>query len=191
MAIPRTFIEELLSAGRGVLALLRGDRKAASYFDLSLRGVTSSLIVFLLVNTALAYGPALVRSGTQGGGTGIALILYLALTVIPIALAALVLRQVKRLDGFVPFLVADFWSSSFLGATMALLLLIGVPFELTVIGMGIVVIIVEVNVARLIITLPPLQIASFVLAQLVGGLIGQLLLGMLLGAPADIGAVPA
>lgn len=188
---PTTFIEELVSAGRGVLALVMGDRKAPSHFDLSQRGLAGSLIVFLAVNAFMAYAPALFRAAPgDGHGIGIGLLLSLALAAIPIALAALVLRQIRRLDGFVPFLVADFWANSFLSVAMAVLLLIGLPFELTVIGLGIVVLIVEINIARLIVTLPPLQIATFVVAQFAGGLVGVMLLGALMGSP-DVAAVPA
>lgn len=187
---PTTFIEELVSAGRGVIALIMGDRKAAGYFDLSLRGLASSLIIFLAVNAFMAYAPALLRAApADGRGVGIGLLISLALAAIPVALAALVLRQFKRLDGFVPFLVADFWANSFLSVAMAMLLLIGLPFEITVIGLGIVVLIVEINIARLIVTLPPLQIATFVIAQFAGGLVGVMLLGMLIGAPTGV-AVP-
>ena len=187
---PTTFIEELVSAGRGVIALVMGDRKAAGYFDLSLRGLASSLIVFLAVNALMAYAPALLRAApADGRGVGIGLLISLALAAIPVALAALVLRQFKRLDGFVPFLVADFWANSFLSVTMAVLLLFGLPFEITVIGLGIVVLIVEINIARLIVTLPPLQVATFVIAQFAGGLVGVMLLGMLIGAPTGV-AVP-
>lgn len=191
MANPRTFIEEVLSAGRGVLALILGDRKAASYFDLGLRGLAGSLIAFLGVDAILAYGPLLVSPATgSAGGTGTGLLISLALAAIPIALAALVLRMVGRMDGFVPFLVADFWANAFLSLLMALLLLLGFPFVFTVMALAIVVIVVEVNVARLIVTLPPLQIALFVVAQFMGGLIGMVLLGMLLGGP-EMAAVPA
>lgn len=181
---PTTFIEELVSAGRGVIALVMGDRKAAGYFDLSRRGLASSFIVFLAVNAFMAYAPALLGAPHGGGrGVGIGLLISLALAAIPVALAALVLRQIKRLDGLVPYLVADLWANSFLSVAMALLLLAGLPFELTVIGLGIVVLIVEINIARLIVTLPPLQIATFVIAQFAGGLVGVMLLGMLIGAP--------
>ena len=191
MANSKTFIEEAVSAGRGVLALIVGDRKAGRFFDLGLRGLTGSLIAFLGVNAVMAYAPALLSPSPQGGGIGTGLLMSLGLAAIPIALAALVLRQMKRLDGFVPFLVADFWANSFLSVVMALLLLAGSPFEITVIGLGIVVLVVEINIARLIVSLTPLQIASFVVAQFAGGLIGVMLLGMLLGAPADVGAIPA
>ena len=191
MANSKTFIEEALSAGRGVLALIVGDRKAGRFFDLGLRGLTGSLIAFLGVNAVMAYAPALLSPSPQGGGIGTGLLMSLGLAAIPIALASLVLRQMKRLDGFVPFLVADFWANSFLSVVMALLLLAGSPFEITVIGLGIVVLVVEINIARLIVSLTPLQIASFVVAQFAGGLIGVMLLGMLLGAPADVGAIPA
>jgi hypothetical protein len=184
---PKSFIDEMVSAGRGVLALIMGDRKAGSYFDLTLRGLTGAMIAFLTVNAFMAFAPALLQGAPQGG-VGIGLLTSLALAAIPVGLAALVLRQFRRLDGFVPFLVADLWGNSFLSVGMALLLLTGLPFEFTVIALGIVVLIVEINIARLIVTLPPLQIATFVIAQFAGGLVGVMLLGMLLGGSPDVPA---
>ena len=186
---PKSFIDELVSAGRGVLALIMGDRKAGSHFDLTPSGLAGSMIAFLSVNAFMAYVPALFHGAPQGG-VGIGLLTSLALAAIPVGLAALVLRQFRRLDGFVPFLVADLWANSFLSVAMALVLLVGLPFELTVIVLGIVVLIVEINIARLIVTLPPLQIATFVIAQFAGGLVGVMLLGMLLGGSPDA-PVPA
>jgi hypothetical protein len=48
------------------------------------------------------------------------------------------------------------------------------------------VIIVEVNIARLIVTLPPLQIAMFLIAQLVGVSIGLLLISFLFPLPPEV-----
>lgn len=191
MAQPTTFIEEFVSAARGVLALIVGDRQAARHFDLGPRGLLGALIAFLGTNAVMAYAPMLFRPDSQTAGIGAGLLASLALAAIPVAFAALVLRQVKRMDGFVPFLVADFWANSILSIGMALVLLLGFPFELTVIALGIMVLVVEVNIARLIVTLPPLQVAMFVVAQFAGGLIGVMMLGLMVGAPAETGGLPA
>jgi hypothetical protein len=53
------------------------------------------------------------------------------------------------------------------------------------------VIIVEVNIARLIVTLTPIQIAMFLIAQLVGVSIGLLLVGFLFPVSPEVLAPPA
>ena len=78
------------------------------------------------------------------------------------------LRQIGRLDGLVPYLVADNWATFFITIISTLLSLAGIGDEFAIIALGILVIIVEINIARLIVTLPGLQIAMFLIAQLVG-----------------------
>lgn len=126
-------------------------------------------LVFLLYS--------LGRAATQ------AVILGGMLFVIQFAVSYLVLRQMGRLDGFVPFLVADNWATFFTSILSLGLLLSGLPADVVIIAIGIVVIIVEINIARLIVTLPPLQIAMFIVAQLVGSGIGLLLLGGMVAMP--------
>ena len=61
-----------------------------------------------------------------------------------------------------------------------------------VIAIGILVIVIEINIARLIVTLSPLQIAMFLVAQLVGVSIGLLLIGIMFPlSPADLEAIAA
>ncbi|HTM76874.1 MAG TPA: hypothetical protein VL133_04530, partial [Devosia sp.] len=95
----------------------------------------------------------------------------------------LVLRQMGRLDGFIPFLVADNWATFFTSILSLLLIVFGGPGDVVIIAIGLVVIIVEVNIARLIVTLAPLQIAIFIIAQVVASALGLLLLGGMLPAP--------
>ena len=64
------------------------------------------------------------------------------------------LRQIGRLDGLVPYLVADNWATFFITIVSTLLTLVGIGDEFAIIALGILVIIVEVNIARLIVTLP-------------------------------------
>ena len=52
-----TLFEELTAAGRGVVALVVGDRRASDYFDFSRRGLYGSFIALLLAQLLAAYGP--------------------------------------------------------------------------------------------------------------------------------------
>src|SRR5690606_17632895 len=55
-----TILQELTAAGRGLLALVTGDRKAATYFDFSQRGLAGSFIAFLTVTGLNAALPVLL-----------------------------------------------------------------------------------------------------------------------------------
>jgi hypothetical protein len=88
-----------------------------------------------------------------------------------IAAAALVLRQLKRPDALVPYIVVDNWATFYLTIATTLLGLVGAGGELMFIATGIVIIIIMINIARLILTLTPWQIASFLVVQLVSGVI--------------------
>ncbi len=190
MANSRTFIEEGLAAGRGVLALLVGDRKAARYFDLGPGGLPGSLIAVLGVELVVSYGPALLGLAGRSGGAGMGLLLGLGAAAMQAGMVWLFLGLIRRTDGFVPFMVADFWASALLTMAWVLLLMVGLPPLFVTTAFAVVALVVEVNIARLIVTLPPLQIAGLVLAQLLGGFIALQLIGPLLGLPPEMAAVP-
>lgn len=180
-----TFLDELVNAARGCLALLTGNRQAATHFDFSYRGLVGSIIAFLIASGLGAFGGQLFGLQSAPGAATQALVLGGILFLLQIGVSYLVLRQMGRLDGFVPFLVADNWATFFTSFLSLGLLLFGGPSDIIFIAIGIVVIIVEVNIARLIVTLAPLQIALFIVAQLVASTAGLLLLGGLVpSAPA-------
>ena len=183
---PTTLIDELVAAARGVVAILRGDRKAAQYFDFSRRGLAGSFIAFLVATAFSAYVP-LIGGGGQDTqiSTGRLLVMAVFLFGVQIGFSALVLRQLNRLDGFVPYLVADNWATFFITALTTLLALFGVSGDLVVIIVGILVLIVEINIARLIATLGPWQIAMLLVAQLVGVSLGLIVVGILFPLPPD------
>jgi hypothetical protein len=183
-----TFIDELKAAARGSVALLIGDRGAANYFDFSLRGLCGSAIAFLLATALNAYLPALLGMQVGSGTITRGLLMVALLLALQIAFSAIVLRQLKRLDGFVPYLVADNWVTFFITLLSTGLMLFGVSGDVAIIGIGILVIVVEINIARLIVTLSPLQIAMFLIAQLVGVSIGLLIYGMVMPLPPDAAA---
>ena len=178
-----TFLDELGNAARGCLALLMGNRQAATHFDFSQRGLVGSIIAFLFASALMAFGPHLFGFSSAPGDATQALLLGGVLFLIQLAIAWLVLRQMGRLDGFVPFLVADNWATFFTSFLSLGLLMFGGPADIIFIMIGIVVIIVEVNIARLVVTLAPLQIAMFIVAQLVASSIGLLLLGSMVPVP--------
>jgi len=184
LAQPTTsFREEMASAARGCFALLTGNRQAASFFDFSQRGLIGSFIAFLLANAISAFVPQLFGLGLEPGLATRGLLMNGVLFILQAALAYVVLRQLGRTDGFVPFLVADNWTSFFTAFLSLLLLLVGDGGGIAFFGVIIVVIIIDINIARLIVTLSPLQVAMFIVAQLVGASIGLLLFyGMLMPA---------
>jgi hypothetical protein len=179
-----TFIEEMMAAGRGVIGLLTGDRQAGSYFDLGQRGLLGSFIALLLITALNAVLPIILGDETESITRGVVtVILMLALQ---IGFSIIVLRQIGRMDGLVPYLVADNWATFFLTLIAAALAAAGVANDFTLIVLGVVVIIIEVNIARLILTLPPLQIAMFLIAQLVGVSIGLVVIGFLFPVPPEV-----
>lgn len=190
MASNRTIIEEAVTAGRGVLALIMGDRRAAGYFDFSQRGLVGSFIAFIAVTALNAALPRLMGAAGADASIFRAVAMIAILFAFQLGFSAIVLRQLKRLDGLVPYLVADNWATFFITLASTVLVLLGLSGDVALIAIGILVIVVEINIARLIVTLSPLQIAMFLIAQLVGVSIGLLVIGGLFPlSPADLQAV--
>jgi hypothetical protein len=184
-----TFIEEMMAAGRGVLALFVGNRRAGSYFDFSQRGLIGSFIALLLVTVLNAAMPTIM--GAEGDSITRAIAIVVILFVLQLGFSAIALRQLKRLDGFVPYLIADNWATFFLTLISTAIVAAGFTGDFTLIVLGIIVIIIEVNIARLIVTLSPLQIAMFLIAQLVGVAVGLLLIGFIFPVPPEAVIPPA
>ncbi len=179
-----TFVEEMMTAGRGVIGLLMGDRAAGNFFDLSNRGLAGSFIALLLITALNAVLPIILGSESDSITRGVVTVVLLF--VLQVGFSVIVLRQVNRMDGLVPYLVADNWATFFLTLVSAALAAAGLANDFTLIVLGVVVIIVEVNIARLIVTLPPLQIAMFLIAQLVGVSIGLAVVGLLFPLPPEV-----
>jgi hypothetical protein len=109
-----------------------------------------------------------------------------------IGFSAIVLRQLKRLDGLVPYLVADNWATFYITIASTVLTLFGFSGDIALIAIGILVLVIEINIARLIVTLSPLQIAMFLIAQLVGVSLGLIIVGVMFPlSPAELEAVGA
>ncbi len=185
MAQQSTFVEELIAAGRGVFGLLIGDRRAGGYFDFSRRGLAGSFIALLLVEALNAVLPILMSIRTDGG-IARSVLMVVILYGLQLAFSAIVLRQINRLDGLAPYLVASNWMSFFMTLISSALVAGGVTGDWVIIVLGIVVIVTEVNIARLVVTLSPLQIAMFLIAQLVGVSIGLAIIGLIFPLPPAI-----
>lgn len=182
MAQQSTFIEELMAAGRGVFGLLIGNRKAGTYFDFSQRGLVGSFIAFLAITGLNAVLP-MVLGIKESGGLARSILMIAILFVFQLGFSAIVLRQLKRMDGLVPYLVADNWATFFLTLISGALAAAGIDGDPVLIVLAIVVIVIEVNIARLIVMLSPLQIAMFLIAQLVGVSIGLAIIGFTFPLP--------
>jgi len=180
-----------MAAGRGVIGLLIGDRRAGSYFDFSQRGLIGSFIAFLLI-TGLNAALPVVLGVKEAGGIAQSIVMVALLFVLQVGCSAIVLRQLKRMDGLVPYVVADNWATFFLTLISGALAAAGIAGDAVLIVLAIVVIVIEVNIARLIVTLTPLQIAMFLIAQLVGVTIGLGTIGLAFPpSPAEQAAVQA
>ncbi|MEO7221590.1 MAG: hypothetical protein ABIY37_03880, partial [Devosia sp.] len=148
------------------------------------RGLAGSFIALLLVTALNAVLPIILGNEQESIARGIVTVALLF--VLQMGCSIIVLRQVNRMDGLVPYLVADNWATFFLTLVSAGLAAAGLANDFTLIVLGVVVLLVEVNIARLIVTLPPLQIAMFIIAQLVGVAIGLVVLGFLFPMPPEV-----
>lgn len=182
MAQQSSFVEEMMAAGRGVIGLLTGDRNAGSYFDLSQRGLLGSFIALPLVTALNAVLPIVLGAEQASIGRDVASVVILF--VLQLGFSTIVLRQLKRMDGLVPYLVADNWATFFLTLVASAISAAGLNNDFTLVVLAMVVIFVEVNIARLIVTLSPLQIAMFLIAQIVGVFIGLQFLRLIF--PAEV-----
>lgn len=173
---------------RGVAALAMGDRKAPGWFDFSERGLVGSFIALLAVIGINAALPLLLGMEGAGGSALRSVVTIVFLLGAQIGASALVLRQIGRQDGLVPYLVADNWATFTITTISLLLPLVGLGNEFTLVMIAILVIVIEVNIARLVVTLSVGQIVLFLIAQLVGVMVGLLIIGLTLPLPPELAA---
>ena len=195
MAQPTTtFLDELMAAARGCVALLVGNRQAPSYFDFSQRGLVGSLIALVIGLAVQAFGPQLlgVTEGSAGGSAVV--ILGGIMLAVEIGVAYAVLRILSRGEELVPFIVVQNWTVMIQGVIAVIITAVfGPPFAvdpatkmaeftngtLPYLVLGIAALIVWVNSARLILTLRPKHVALFVAAQLTAALLIPPMLGVM------------
>ncbi|GHA31764.1 hypothetical protein GCM10007989_29790 [Devosia pacifica] len=184
-----SLFDELKAAARGFVALLTGDRQASDYFDFSQRGLVGSFIALILATVTTSFGPGLFGVPGEAGDATRSVILGAGLYGIQVGVIYLLLRQLGRSDGFVPYLVADNWISLFIAILTLFMVLTFGANEFAILGIGLVAIVLEVNIARLIVTLAPMQIVMFIIAQLVAQFVGIFLLAAIVpgtGAPPPV-----
>lgn len=174
-------ILEMRNAAVGMIALLTGRRDASSYFDLTYHGLAGSFIAVLVATALNAYLPSLMGMAEPEGFAAwqaffIAVVFYAS----QMGFSAIVLTQIRRLDGLLPYVVADNWASFFVTLVSIILGLMQVQAEFAMMLVAIPVIIIEVNIARLIVTLGFMQIVMFLVAQFVGVMVTLLAIGSLL-----------
>ena len=184
----QSLIEETTAAAQGCLALVTGNRAAPGYFDFSLRGLVGSFIAFLVATLLSALVPLLLQTPVEPGGIARGLLMAGVLVVLQIGFAALVLRQIGRLDGLLPYVVADNWCSFFVTLLSIVLAVLGLVGDIVMLATVVLVLILEINIARLIVTLRPLHIAFLLGAQFIGVSLVLLAFGGLLPVSPDAAA---
>ncbi len=168
-----SYIDETRSALRGVVALILGDRKAPTYFDLGQRGLVGSFIALLAVLLLeIVVGLAIGQIGSGQIFTTVfqTLLFYGAVTLAPRVL----LTVLGRLDAFMPYLVALNWTNVFFTLIIVVLGLIGAPTLAFVVIIA--AFVASINIARIIMTLKPMQIVMLFAVQLVGFLLALIVL---------------
>lgn len=179
--MPQTsLMDEMTEAARGFVALVTGNRQAASHFDFSDRGLIGSFIALIAAAALNAFGPGLFGVAGPPGAATYSIILAGALFAIQLGVIHFVLRQMGRLDGFLPYLVADNWIGFFISLLTLLFLVVLRAGDFGLLIVGILAIVLEVNIARLIVTLAPMQVVLFIGAQIGAQLVGVLILGAFL-----------
>ena len=174
-----TFIEEALLAARGIAAIIIGRRDAYRYFDLSMRGFMGSMAAFFIALMVNGYLPFLLDPGAAGLSAWKSIVLALVLFGLQLGFAALILRQMGRPDGLIPYLVADNWATFFMTGVSVVLAVLHMSGDLLVLGLGILILFIEINIARLIVTLSGWQIAGFLAAQFAAVIVGLTVFGAL------------
>lgn len=171
-----SFIDETRSALRGVVALILGDRKAPGYFDLSQHGLVGSFIALLgVLLLEIVVGMVIGQIGSGQIFTTVfqTLLFYGAVTLAPRVL----LTVLGRLDAFMPYLVALNWTNVFFTLIIVVLGLIGAPTLAFVVIIA--AFVASINIARIIMTLRPMQIVMLFAVQLVGFLLALIVLMMI------------
>jgi hypothetical protein len=175
--ITMTFFEEAVLAARGIAAIIIGRRDAYRFFDLSLSGLAGSMVAFFIALLINGYLPFLLGPPEGMGPAWQSVMLALLLFALQVGFAALVLRQMGRPDGLVPYLVADNWATFFMTGVSVVLALLHVSGDIMVVPLGILILFIEINIARIIVTLTGWQIAAFLAAQFAAVVVGLIIFG--------------
>lgn len=178
------FFEEAALALRGCIALITGKRDSSTYFDFSQRGLVGSLIAAVVAIMLAAFGPQLLGLHLPAGAATQSVIVNGVLFVAQAGMAAVVLRQMGRQDGFIPYLVASNWVTLLSAVLLLISTLFGEVGIVLLLGIAIVALLTFINIGRFIVTLAPLQIALLFVSQAVGVFLALGIVAMFLPAPA-------
>ncbi len=163
-----SFVEEIKAAVRGCIALVMGRRDAPSYFDFSQRGLVGSLLAVVIAIALAGFGPLLAGARLPAGAATQSVVVNAVLFGAQALTAWIALRQMRRGDGFAPYLVASNWVTF----TTAVLLLLSTflgPLGIIILVVVVVIAIMTfINIGRFVVTLAPLQIGLLFLSQAVG-----------------------
>lgn len=185
MAQPNSpFFEEAASAARGCVALITGKRDASIYFDFSQRGLVGSLIAALVAILLAGFGPVLVGLDLPAGTATQSVVVNAVLFVAQAGMAAIVLRQMGRQDGFIPYLVASNWVTLLSAVLLLISTLFGGIGLVILLAIAVMALLTFINIGRFIVTLAPLQIGLLFISQAVGVFLALGIVALFLPAPA-------
>lgn len=184
MAQPTTtFLDELMSAARGCLALVVGNRQAPSFFDFSQRGLVSSLIATVIGIALAGFGPMLTGIPLPPGAATQSVVVNGVLFVAQAVTAMIALRTMGRQDGFIPYLVASNWVTLASAIVLLASTLLGPTGMIVLVAVAILALATFVNIGRFIVTLTPLQIGLLFVSQAVGVFLALAVVAVFLGPP--------
>jgi hypothetical protein len=177
-----TYIDEVTQAARGCLAVLRGDRDAPEYFDLTLHGLTGSLIA-LLVATGVQVHVPMPETDSAAVLSPFGELLF-AITVIAMWFGALYgfLRLIGMGERLVPYIVIHNWGSFYASILLIALMLAGFTGLAAPFVVGAVSLYFSLRAAWLVISPRWSSIAVVAGAQLAATVLAVLLLSTLLPA---------
>lgn len=185
MAQPNSpFFEEAANASRGCIALITGKRDASIYFDFSQRGLVGSLIAALVAILLAGFGPVLVGLDLPAGTATQSVVVNAVLFVAQAGMAAIVLRQMGRQDGFIPYLVASNWVTLLSAVLLLISTLFGGIGLVILLAIAVMALLTFINIGRFIVTLAPLQIGLLFISQAVGVFLALGIVALFLPAPA-------
>lgn len=178
-----TFLDEAVSAARGCWALVTGQKQAAAWFDFSQRGLIGSLIAVVIALALAGFGPMLLGVPISAGAPTQSIIMNAVLFVAQAITAYIVLRQMGRSDGFVPYLVASNWVTLLTAVMMLISVMFGPVGLVILLAVVAVALLTFINIGRYIVTLKPMQIGLLFLSQAVGVFFAMGILVLLLPTP--------
>ena len=131
--------------------------------------------------------PIILGSESESIARGVLTVVLLF--VLQIGFSIIVLRQVNRMDGLVPYLVADNWATFWASLVFLVLSFVGLG-SIVIIATTLVGLWLQISIARTIVTLAPVQIVILLIGQLVGVFVGLLIvLALFPVSPAELEAL--